>query len=85
MEAGLEFSGKLSAGSFGWSQSDCCFNRCVNKFLSFLNIYLFFEKERQPEQGSGRERGRESIPSGLCAVRAEPDVGLELTKHEITT
>ena len=32
-----------------------------------------------------RERGREKIPSRLCTVSREPDVGLEPVKHEITT
>ena len=37
------------------------------------------------KQGRGRERGRERIPSRLCAVNTEPDVGLEPTNHEIVT
>ena len=32
-----------------------------------------------------RERGRERIPSRLCTVSVEPDVGLEFTNHEIMT
>ena len=28
-------------------------------------------------QGKGRDRWREKIPSRLCAVSAEPDVGLD--------
>ena len=40
---------------------------------------------RASEQGRGRERGRERIPSGLHAVSTEPDMGLDLTKCEITT
>ena len=32
-----------------------------------------------------RERRRERIPSKLCTVRVEPDVGLELTDREIIT
>ena len=35
--------------------------------------------ERAHEQGRGRERGREGIPSSLHALSAEPNVGLELT------
>ena len=31
----------------------------------------------------GAERGRERIPSSLCAVSAELDVGLKLTNCEI--
>ena len=37
------------------------------------------------EQRRGRETGRERIPSRLCAVRAEPDTGLELTNQEVMT
>ena len=32
-----------------------------------------------------RERERERIPSRLCNINEEPDVGLELTDHEIMT
>ena len=35
--------------------------------------------------GGGAERGRERIPGRLRTVSAEPDVGLELTNHEIMT
>ena len=34
---------------------------------------------------SGRDRKRQRIPSRLCAVNVEPDVGLKLMKHEIVT
>ena len=37
------------------------------------------------EQGRGRERRRERIPSRLCTVSMEPDAGLELMNHEIMT
>ena len=41
--------------------------------------------EREQEQGRGRERGRERLPSRLCTVSAEPNVvGLELVNCEIT-
>ena len=32
-----------------------------------------------------REKGRERIPNRLCAVSAEPHVGLKLMKREIMT
>ena len=35
--------------------------------------------------GGGAERGKERIPSRLPAVSTEPDSGLDLTNHEITT
>ena len=50
-------------------------------FLS--NVYLFILRERVRENGTGAERGRERIPSRLCTVSTEPDVGLELMNREI--
>ena len=46
-----------------------------------FKIYLFiFERERGcvcvHEEGRGREREGDRIPSRLCTVRAEPDAGL---------
>ena len=48
------------------------------------------ERTRASEQGRGRERERERegekrIPSRLCAVLAEPHVGLDPTNREIMT
>ena len=40
-------------------------------------------RETASEQGRGRERGRENIPSRLQAVNADPNVGLDSTNHEI--
>ena len=40
---------------------------------------MFIESKRE------RERERERIPSRLLTVSTEPDVGLELTSHEIVT
>ena len=54
-------------------------------------MYLFILREREREnvcaqnQGRGRERGKERLPSRLCTVSAEPDAGLELTNHEIVS
>ena len=45
----------------------------MNNFLKYLCIL------REREQGRGRESGRERIPSRLCAVSANPIVGLNLT------
>ena len=33
----------------------------------------------------GAEKGRERIPSRLCSLSTEPDVGRELTDYEIMT
>ena len=42
------------------------------------------QTETKHEQGRGRERGRERIPSRLCTVCAEPNVvRLELMNCEI--
>ena len=50
-------------------------------FLFF--IFIYFERERAWRGGAERERDR--LPSRLRAVRAEPDMGLKLMNHEITT
>ena len=41
--------------------------------------------EREREQGWGRERGGQRIPSGFCADSRKSETGLELTHHEIMT
>ena len=57
------------------------------KVYIFLNAYSLIVREREnvSERGAERERGRERIPSRLCAVSVDPDVGLSLTNHEIMT
>ena len=37
------------------------------------------------EQGRGREKGRERVPSRLHTVSTEPDAGPKLTNREIMT
>ena len=52
----------------------------------FLKQTLFiFKRERQSEQGRGRERGRERMPSRLRTVSTKPHTGPEPTNHEIIT
>ena len=54
--------------------------------LLFLK-FIYFEREREcacAQGGAERER-RERIPSRLRTVSMEPDVGLDLTNHEIMT
>ena len=43
------------------------------------------ERGRETKWGRGRERGRERIPSRLCAVSVEPDVGLDPMNRGIMT
>ena len=47
-------------------------------YLNFLKVYLFREKVCVCvcASGGGTERGKERIPSRLCTVSMEPDVGL---------
>ena len=52
--------------------------------LNIFFVMFIFYRERESVSGGGqRERGR--IRSRLQAVRAEPNVGLELTNCEIMT
>ena len=48
-------------------------------------MFVYLEHTRAREQARGRERGRERIPSRLCTVSTESDMGLELTHCEIVT
>ena len=43
------------------------------------------ESAHAHDQGRGRNRGGERVPSGLCAVSAEPDAELDIMVSEITT
>ena len=59
---------------------------CVSIFLLSLFIYSERKKEEREHEGAGgKERGRDRIPSRLCAVSSEPDMGLEPTNCEIMT
>ena len=44
-------------------------------------MFIYSERDRDRESGwgRGRERGRKRIPSRLCIVSAEPDMGFDLT------
>ena len=48
----------------------------------FEGLFIYFERVR--EQGRGRERGRERIPSRLRVVSTEPDAGHDPTNCEMT-
>ena len=57
----------------------------VVKVFFFKFIYLFWEREHEWAQaGEGQKEG-DGIPSRLCAISTEPDVGLEPTNCEIMT
>ena len=43
------------------------------------------ERERERKRERKRERGKEKIPSRICTVRTQPDVGLYLMNHKIMT
>ena len=50
------------------------------------SFILFILKENMCAIGRGAEKeGRERIPSRLCTVSTEPDMGLEPMDHEIMT
>ena len=56
----------------------------------FLSLFTYFwERERERARvrrgGAEREGGQERIPSRLCAVSVQPDMGLYLMSHEIMT
>ena len=55
-------------------------------FLMFMYLYL---RDREPvsqhEQGRGRERGRQRIPSRFRTDSTEPYKGPEIANHEIVT
>ena len=53
-------------------------------FFFFL-VYLFCVREKQSEQGRGREREEDRIPSRLLAPGAEPDLGFNPMNREIMT
>ena len=53
--------------------------------LSWILFLVERERESKHEQGRGRERGRQRIPSRLRALSTEPNAGLEPTNREIVT
>ena len=51
----------------------------------YFKCSFIFERERECEQGTGRQRGRQSIQGGLCTDKRQSDAGLELMNCEIMT
>ena len=54
-------------------------------YETFLLSVIYFEREyaHASRERAQREGERESIPSKLCAVSAEPNAGLDLMNCEI--
>ena len=56
-----------------------------NDKTNVYDFYFYFLKFIYFEQGRGRERGRQGIPSRLLTASTEPDTGLDLMNREIMT
>ena len=56
----------------------------ITSLYLFLSLFLYFERVRESISWVGAEREREN-PKQACAVRVKPDMGLELTNHDIMT
>ena len=54
-------------------------------FVTIFLKFIYFEREQKSASWEGEERGRDRIPSRLCAISTESDVGLNPMKHEIMT
>ena len=54
-------------------------------FLFFFFKFIYLRERERAQTGWGRERRRDRIPSRLCTVSTEPDLGLELVNREIMT
>ena len=57
-----------------------------------FNVYLFILRERERERereslstGGAEREGDDNLPNRLCAVSAEPNMGLNPTNREIMT
>ena len=59
----------------------------VSALFFFLSLFIYFEEagERKREERDRDKERIERIPSRLCTVSTEPDVGLEPMNHEIMT
>ena len=47
-------------------------------------MFVYFEREREP-MGEGQRARSERIPSRLCSVSTEPNVGLDPTNRDTMT
>ena len=68
-------------GLFGLEKTKGHWGFKAFSFFFFFKAYLFvyFERVREHDWGSGREGGRKREPT----ASAEPNVGLKLMNHEI--
>ena len=64
---------------------DCLPARLTDLILFYCILSLFIYVEGESRQERSGEGGRESVPSRLHSVKAEPHVGLEPTNREIMT
>ena len=50
-----------------------------------MSIYFVRERESERVRDTEQRRGRERIPSEICIVSTELDMGLDVTNREIMT
>ena len=77
-------------GPFQNPMPNFVFCNCVFSTFFIFSLFIYFERDRErdredSEQGRDRERGTQRVPSRLCTVSVEPDMGLEPTNLEIIT
>ena len=81
----LEFGGGMGKKSLLPTWTKVAKNVSLCLIFSFFKVYLFILRETEGTSRGEAERWRQRIPSRLCIVSTELDVGLELTNHEIMT
>ena len=76
---------KISEILFPWKYVWGCL---INAFSEIVFKVYLFEREGEREKegvGKGQREGEREYPKQFCTVSSEPDMGLELTNHEIMT
>ena len=64
---------------------ECRKQRKSEVSIFILLSFIYLEHTHMSRRGTDRERERERIPSRLCAVSIELNVGLELMNHKFMT